>query len=489
MRATPILLVAVLVAVVALLAAPGCKQQAADQAVQPPAATEDEHAGHEHEAAPEEAQAQATPTPEQQAQAVASETDPSRFYSSDDLVTLAWVAANGEPDQRAKSIRLLSDILLTNETASVRSTAADMLMGSAAKAVDALIQAAVNDPDTAVRMAALGALSGAPRTPKLTATLDKLRQADDAAIRTAAFGTQMGLALNEGEAGMRWIAGQLGVRRDDMSAQVEMNLQQRGAISLSAVIDVLANSPDPNARQGAACVISLVCAGTNPKQQEFAKLSKATHKEEATPTIPPANLEGLRPLERALANDASPEVRAIAAQGLGYLGQASSAPLLAQALHDKYEYVRWWAATALVTVPADAAVTDLCTAAAGDESARVRRAAVNALGWVESSPQVVEALSDATRDESADVRRASATELGRIGDPDSLAALSQLVDDSDEDVRWAAVVAIGELQNPDAAPLLARMVRDANPMVANAAERALQKMGIAMRRYGTRGES
>ena len=69
-----------------------------------------------------------------------------------------------------------------------------------------------------------------------------------------------------------------------------------------------------------------------------------------------------------------------------------------------------------------------------------------------------------------------------------LDALEDLLDDGDEDVRWAAVVSIGEMKDPEAAPVLVAVVRDRNPMVANAAERALQKMGIAQRRFGTRDE-
>ena len=235
-------------------------------------------------------------------------------------------------------------------------------------------------------------------------------------------------------------------------------------------------------------------------------MSKATRKEEVTPEVHEADLSGLAPLEQALANDPSPKVRAMAAQGLGYLGQASSAPLLAEALHDEDGDVRWWAATALITVPAQAAVSDLCQAAMDDGVSRVRRAAVRALGWVEPTPEVIAAMVDATRDANAEVRRAAASHLGQLARPDKLAALSdseqqadairdqilaalaELLDDGDEDVRWAAVAAIGEMRDPDAAPILVQVVRDENPMVANAAERALQKMGIARRRFGTRGE-
>lgn len=489
MRASSLPLALLLVAT--LLFAAGCKQQASTSTAEAPAAGEQAH-DHEHEQAQEQqAKEPAAPSAEAQRQALAAgEVDLTRFYGFEEINTLSFIAANGDEPHRSKALRILKTLLAKHKNRDVRRSVAGALQGVVAQAITELIEAALHDSDLEVRQACLTTLESAPPTPELVAALDRLRRTDDATIRMAALRTQMGLQLRAPDqaAGLRWIAAQLGDRRDDVSAQASMTLHQQGARSLPACIEVLQKSPNPDARAAAACVIAVVCAGTNPSQQKFAKLSKATQHREVTVMPGPVNLTGLKPLEHALAHDPAPEVRAIAAQGLGYLGQESSAPLLARALHDKNEEVRWWAAQALVTVPAQAAVPDLCAAARSDPSDRVRRAAVSALGWVEASPEVLAALEVATRDRSAEVRRMAAMQLGRLAQPESLDALARLIDDDDEDVRWAAVQAIGELRNPDAAPVLVSVLRDPNPMVANAAERALQKMGIAQRRFGTRDE-
>jgi HEAT repeat protein len=278
----------------------------------------------------------------------------------------------------------------------------------------------------------------------------------------------------------------LGREKDDASAQLQMMLVQKGNPALPAIINVLQTASDPDARAGAATAIACICAGTNPKQQEFAEYSQAMMKE--TLKKPgPVNLKGLKPLERALADDQSWKVRAIAAQGLGYLGQESSAKLLGEALHDEYEEVRWWSALALETVPSIDALDDLAHAATRDPSRRVRAAAVEALGWV-GDDEAVMPLIRATADSSAAVRQAAAQQLARYEAPASLQALVALFDDESEDVRWAAVVAAGDLREEETVPDLIEAMRDPSPMVANAAERALQRMGKAERRFGLETE-
>ncbi|HCA48290.1 MAG TPA: hypothetical protein DEP45_13335, partial [Armatimonadetes bacterium] len=287
---------------------------------------------------------------------------------------------------------------------------------------------------------------------------------------------------------LQWIIRLLDRRRDDASAQMQMRLVQRGAPILPALITVLKTAPTAQARAGAATAIMCICAGTNPKQQQFAELSRANIEKEGLEKPQPANLDGVKPLETALANDPAWEVRAIAAQGLGYLGQASSAPLLGHALSDEREEVRWWAARGLETVPSEAAVADLASAARRDPSQRVRAAAVRSLGW-SGSEDAINPLIYATRDASAAVRQAAAQELARFKSQVSLQALVRLFKDTDEDVRWAAVVAAGELRDEETVPALIEAMRDRSPMVANAAERALQRMGRAEQRFGLKSET
>jgi len=138
--------------------------------------------------------------------------------------------------------------------------------------------------------------------------------------------------------------------------------------------------------------------------------------------------------------------------------------------------------------PAEAALADLATASRRDSSERVRAAAVRSIGWVDSDKAVLP-LVLATSDASSAVRQAAAEELARFKSPASLEAMVALFKDPDEDVRWAAVVAAGELRDEETVPALIEAMRDPSPMVANAAERALQRMGKAEQRFGFEDET
>jgi HEAT repeat protein len=50
-------------------------------------------------------------------------------------------------------------------------------------------------------------------------------------------------------------------------------------------------------------------------------------------------------------------------------------------------------------------------------------------------------------------------------------------------------VAAGELRDEETVPALIEAMRDPSPMVANAAERALQRMGRAEQRFGFESET
>jgi len=474
-------------------------QQTDELAPEPEATEETEPAPEGEDTAaetPGETETGATPEAEQdqlsQGEAAAAldlNVDLDREYSESAFQPLRTVLHMGTPEQKQQTRQILERLLLNSRVLATRSQAAAVLTVDPARSVDALTQAALNDPEKLVRRQAIDALAKAPASPELLSALRKAQEADDPEVRTAALAAEMQVRVDaiETMTDTGWMARLLAQEKDDASAQMQMMLVQKGAPVLPAVIDVLQTASDPDARAGAATAIALICAGTNPKQQEFAKFSQAIMKE-GLQEPEPANLDGLKPLENALTNDSSWKVRAIAAQGLGYLGQESSAPILGRALHDDHEEVRWWAALALETVPAAEALGDLAQAANRDQSRRVRAAAVNALGWVESEDAVMP-LVRATGDSSSAVRQAAAKELARFNQPASLQALVRLFNDPDEDVRWAAVVAAGELRDEETVPALIEAMRDPSAMVSNAAERALQRMGKAERRFGLASET
>jgi HEAT repeat protein len=483
---------------------PGCTpDEQADQAIEEPVLEPD--APEEGDPAADEAQ----PTPDQPEMAPDAtemdaeedvseaqieggldiEVDLNRAYPEKAFGPLRTVLRAGNDQQKAEAREILERLMLNSNVMSTRSYAANVLTVSPAGSEEALSQAALNDPDKLVRRQAIDALSKASASPDLIAALRKAQGAEDPEIRSSALTAEMDVRLSslENMTDTAWIARLLGRQKDDAAAQMQMKLVQKGNPVLPAVINVLQTASDADVRAGAATVIMCICAGTSPRQQEFAEVSQAIMKE-GLQKPQPANLDGLKPLENALANDGSWKVRAVAAQGLGYLGQESSAPLLGDALHDEHEEVRWWAAQAMETVPSLGALDDLAEAANRDPSERVRAAAVRALGWVDSDEAVMP-LIRATADRSSSVRQAAAEELARFQSPASLQALVVLFDDPSEDVRWAAVVAAGELRDEETVPALIEAMRDPSPMVANAAERALQRMGKAERRFGLESET
>ncbi len=421
--------------------------------------------------------------------ALGLQIDLDREYGQSAFQPLRTVLHMGTEEQKEETREILKRLLVESRVFATRAQAAAVLSVSPEGSVDALTQAALNDPEQVVRRQAIDALAKAPASPELLSALAQAQNAEDPEVRTSALTAEMQVRLDSltDMTDTAWMARLLGRTKDDASSQMQIMLVQRGETVLPAVVNVLETADDADARAAAATAITLICAGTSPKQQTFAAFSQAIMKE-GLPEPQPANLAGLKPLEDALSGDSSWKVRAIAAQGLGYLGQESSAEVLGRALGDANEEVRWWAALALETVPAVDALDDLAHAAINDPSRRVRAAAVRALGWMESD-DAVRPLIRATADRSSSVRQAAAQELARYDAPTSLQALVALFDDRNEDVRWAAVVAAGELRDEETVPALIEAMRDPSAMVANAAERALQRMGRAERRFGLESET
>jgi HEAT repeat protein len=274
----------------------------------------------------------------------------------------------------------------------------------------------------------------------------------------------------------------LGSPAGDSASQAAIQLVVRGREDprgvLSALLTGFDASKDPRQRHGIAMCIGIVSAGPNPQQEQLAKLSKVI-KVTSIKVHPPMK-EGIPALLRGLA-DSDQYVREVSAQGLGWIGDQQSAPALGKALSDPVAGVRRRAASALVNVPAKAAQPQLEAAALKDSDGDVRRFAVEALGWI-GDDTVAPALIAATRDREARVRRFAAIELGRRKAGQAVDALLTLFRDKDPDVRWQAVLAVGELRDPRATEALVHALDDPAAQVATAAERALQRLGIASTR-------
>jgi HEAT repeat protein len=345
--------------------------------------------------------------------------------------------------------------------------------------VRSLFKKLAANPDPQIREIAVGALESGAKHPLALELASTLANDKDPVVRATAIRVRTLLrAAGPGHEKVRELIAGLGEPRGDASAQAALRLVIMGGEDPSSVlgdlIQALETSTNPRQRHGIAMCLAMICAGENPQQKKFGRLARAT--KTVAVRLHPAVPEGVPALIRAL-QDPDPYVREIAAQGLGYVGDERGAPALGHALRDPVPAVRRRAAAALITVPAKAAQKDLQRAVKSDPDPVVRRYAVEALGWIEDDT-VIPTLIAAASDSNPRVRRFAAQELGRRSASQALNALVSLFNDPDEDVRWQAVLAVGKLRDKRAVGALLKALDDPAPQVANAAERALQRLGI-----------
>jgi len=393
----------------------------------------------------------------------------------------------GTSQQQAAASGALREILLHSDNTNSRQQAAWALGRRFDETYLLLIQV-LDREETDVVVKIVRILESHPEKPAVVRSMRELLDHSDHKVREAAASAIVGMYEATGD--VAGLASLLGVYEKDLSAKAAIKLTVMGRKVVPEMIDILKISPDARQRHGAALVVAMVCGGTTPKQEKFADLALA--KNYALIEMPgPPDRRAVEPLIDALLHDESAMVREIAAQGLGYLGDVQAAPALAQALtEDPSEPVRRRAAAALITVPARAVQPALEQAVGTDDSEYVRRYAAEALGWI-GTGGVVSVLTDAANDEASEVRRYAAVQLGKIAEekdlPEklrhkSIVALVRLFDDENADVRWAAVMSVGRMRDRATVAQLRRALDDPVTMVSHAAERALQKLGLAERR-------
>lgn len=467
----------------------GCSRPEAPDATQPSPSDVAQDQDHDHdknhdhnkdhdddkEAEKAKVKAEAEPTVDDAKTGMDSGEDTAIMESIRNLVALM-----DSDDKRlaTEAGQVLLNAAKTHENIGVRTAAIAGLGAKADVWVSELSAFTAESNPPNLRLTAIEALGMASPGGEAEKRLTELTESEDPSIKRAAVTAVTALRAGAGANEIVALVAQLGQRDGDKSAQAAIALTLKGKEALPFLADAVRDSAAARQRHAATMCVALICAGTNPSQEKFAKAAHSTRKGEAQ--THPAYLEGL-PILAAALKDEAPMVREIAAQGLGYLGDAKATPLLAKALDDKDVHVRRRAASALCTLPAEAAQKRLEQAARRDSDPETRRFAVEALGWL-GTPSVGPALIAASRDSVAEVRRAAAIQMGRIKDKSTLQSLVELFEDPNEDVRWSAVQAVAGMQDKEATQYLVAALDDPVPQVANAAEAGLQRLGVAKRR-------
>ena len=193
---------------------------------------------------------------------------------------------------------------------------------------------------------------------------------------------------------------------------------------------------------------------------------------------------GARPLEDALLDDDSEQVRLVAARALGRVGAAEACPALISTCREGGVPAAV-AAQALLDIGSPAVPWLAGAVTHPDPSVRSVACRVLGLNGVAEDADAVHALHDAAvTDPEPRVRALACHAVGAVGDDGSAIVLAAAMTDADEGVRSAACDAAKQLGAVDLGPVLEQLIDDPAPEVARSAAQAAAAMGLAAARRG-----
>jgi len=275
--------------------------------------------------------------------------------------------------------------------------------------------------------------------------------------------------LGSGDAGLRSVAA-LGLGLVEAQNAVDPLIRALR----DAAVDVRANSAWALGRieNGRALQPLVGIFGDNDEKVRLAAVAAVGHMDDSTSSIPA--------LIRVLRQDASPNVRRVAAWALGNLEARDGVSALIDALaRDSDARVREMSAWALGNIEDRRAVPALGTALRGDSEDRVRETAVWSLGNIEDR-SAMEILAAATGDRNPNVRGTAAWAIGNMDEEGTRApaGLLRLLSDENTDVRLKAAWALGQLEDSNAISAIRDALKiEKNDHVRKALIRALMKSG------------
>jgi len=194
--------------------------------------------------------------------------------------------------------------------------------------------------------------------------------------------------------------------------------------------------------------------------------------------------------------DRDNELRVLASEQWGPIGNPAAKNVLRNALKDKDPYVRIAAAGSLVqlgdksgvaeiekiagTAPAAPKVSGDALGALDEMRAlarnKVRVVAIRALGRI-GEPSSQKTLRGALGDRDGSVRDAASVALARQGDVQEVSRLLAALEDEDPAIRISAVKGLGETGSPEAVKAVRPLAEDPNSQVRAAVMEALGECG------------
>ncbi|MBI3806252.1 MAG: HEAT repeat domain-containing protein [Nitrospirae bacterium] len=183
---------------------------------------------------------------------------------------------------------------------------------------------------------------------------------------------------------------------------------------------------------------------------------------------PPVSREHTVSLLLELLRDEAPEIRRMAAESLGKIGDARTTDSILPLIHDPAAIVREASMLAmgrLKPVATDGVVI-LLTQALEDPVESVRQAAIVAIGTIEPGSRLLGPVVGLLRSSDATIRRAAVWALLQADSSQWVPALVAAGRDSDEEVRQGVVAVVGEWGGSAASPWLReRLLEDPSPGV------------------------
>lgn len=169
-----------------------------------------------------------------------------------------------------------------------------------------------------------------------------------------------------------------------------------------------------------------------------------------------------------LLRDEAPEVRRVAVESLGKIGDPRAVDSIISLKQDPASIVREASVLAIGRLKPTATdgVVGLLTQALEDPVESVRQAAVVAIGEIETGTRLLQPVVGLLRSSDARVRRAAVQALLQIDASQSIPLLVAAGRDADAEVRQGVVAAVGEWGGASVSPWLReRLAEDSAPGV------------------------